>query len=125
MRTKKIWIAATLAIVICLALILSLRAGEQIYEVRPEVSLPEYRTDAARAIDAYERLMDRHMDLMTDLLTQTKSDSGRVDARLASIDSKLSDLLSRTARIERALGIALPADQNCTPDPNGKIAAQP
>lgn len=83
----------------------SIHGGEKTYEVRPYVSIPEYRTDAARAIDAYERLMDRYMGLTERNLTRIGTDLTGVVKKLDSIDAKLTELSTRMARIEIALGI--------------------
>lgn len=83
----------------------SIRGKETVYEVRPEVSLPEYRTDAARAIDAYERLMERVMDLTMRNITGLSVDSKTVIEKLDAIERRLDELSVRMARMEKALGI--------------------
>ena len=83
----------------------SIQGSEKTYEIRPEITLPENRTDAARAIDAYERLMDRLMDLTQRNLTGVNTDIKGIAEQLFSIDSKLTELSKRIARIEKALGI--------------------
>jgi hypothetical protein len=77
------------------------------YEIDPWITTPEYKTDTARAIDAYERLMERYMDLSESYLIDSQS----VAQKLESIDAKLTDLSARLERIEKALGI----------DPNGNL----
>lgn len=81
---------------------------EKVYEVRPEVTLPEYRTDAARAIDAYERLMERYMDLSAGSFTRLGSDSRAILNKLNAIETKLDELSQRIARIESKLGTEEP-----------------
>jgi len=111
MRTKKNLLAVAAGLVCCIAAVLfstSTQGGEKTYELRPEITLPEYRTDAARAIDAYERLMERYMDLMEMNLTRIGTDVQGLDKTLDSIDSKLTELCKRIARIEKALGIEQP-----------------
>jgi len=83
----------------------SIQGGQKTYEVRPQITIPEYRTDAARAIDAYERLMERYMDLTERNLVRIQTNLGSVVRKLDSIDSKLSELSARMARIEKALGV--------------------
>ena len=75
------------------------------YEVKPEITLPEYRTDTARAIDAYERMMDRFIDLTDRNLTRINTDVKDIAKKLVLIDCKLTELSTRMARIEKALGI--------------------
>ncbi|MHC4658127.1 MAG: hypothetical protein ACYS83_02970 [Planctomycetota bacterium] len=111
MRTKKnlLTIAAVLACcVVLIWLSTSIKGGERTYEVRPEIGIPEYRTDAARAIDAYERLMERYMDLTEGNLIRIGTDIQGAVRKLDSIDSKLTRLSTRMARIERALGLEKP-----------------
>lgn len=88
----------------------------EIYEVRPEVAIPEYRTDAARAIDAYERLMDRYLDLTQDNLAGFSADMHTALDKLDSIERELMRLSARVERIERSLGIvqAPPANEKNT-----------
>jgi len=85
----------------------SIQGGEKTYEVRPQITLPEYRTDTARAIDAYERLMDRYMGLTERNLTGIGTGLKGVVKKLDSIDAKLAELSTRMARIEKALAIVL------------------
>ena len=78
------------------------------YEFEQWITTPEYRTDAARAIDAYERLSERYADLVESQLVDCQGIAEKLD----SIDAKISDLSTRLGRIEKALGI----------DPNGNSA---
>ena len=95
------------------------------YEVEAQVySTPEYRTDATRAIDAYERLMTRYMDVTERNLTAISTDIGAVAARLDAIDNNVSKLDQRLERIERHLGI-LPPSVTPVPDPNNTPSAAP
>jgi len=111
MRTNKGLLAAAAGLVCCIVLILvstSIQGGEKTYEVRPQIGIPEYKTDAARAIDAYERLMERYMDLTEGNLARIGTDIQVVVKKLNSIDSKLDRLSTRMARIEKALGLEAP-----------------
>ena len=66
MRSKRRTHAAIAAVVIgtiILALSTSVGQNRRNYDVEAQVyTTPEYRTDASRAIDAYERVMERYMD---------------------------------------------------------------
>jgi hypothetical protein len=75
------------------------------YEVDTIVDVPEYKTDTARAIDAYERLMDRYMNLSEKLISQVGGDRQAVLTKLDLLDSRLADIATRLIRIENALGI--------------------
>jgi L-fucose isomerase-like protein len=81
------------------------------YEIDTVVDVPEYKTDAARAIDAYERLMDKYMDLSEKIVLKIGGDSQAVSTKLDSLDSRLADISTRLARIEKALGV----------DPNSEV----
>ena len=109
MRSRNL-LAVAAGLVCCVVLVWlspSIQGGERTYEVRPQITLPEYRTDAARAIDAYERLMDRYMGLTEKNLTRIGTGLKGVVKKLDSIDAKLTELSARMARIERGLGIVL------------------
>ena len=83
----------------------SIGASEQTYEIRPQISLPEYRTDAARAIDAYEILMERYMTITEKRLINVDTNIKAMMKKLDSIETKLTGLNRRIAGIERAVGI--------------------
>jgi len=83
-----------------------LDAADYRYELRPEIRLPEYRSDAARAIDAYERLMERYMQITERRLIGFDDSLDAVRHKLDLIDGKLNELSLRLGRIEQALGIA-------------------
>jgi len=108
MRTSRNLWASAFAIACCLAglwLSTSIQGSQKTYEVKPYITVPEYRTDAARAIDAYERLMERYMDLTEKNLFIVGTDIREVVKKLDSIDDKLTQLSARIGRIEKALGI--------------------
>jgi hypothetical protein len=83
----------------------SIQGSEKSYKIEPEITLPEYRTDTARAFDAYERLMDRFINLNEKNLTGINTDVKDIAKKLVLIDYKLTELSTRMARIEKALGI--------------------
>jgi hypothetical protein len=109
MKSKRNLLAIGAVVVICLVvarLAASIPDKGRTYEVEPQITtLPEYRTDAARAIDAYERLMERYMDLTEKHLLQVGGDCQTTATKLDSLDSRLAEISSRLARIEKALGI--------------------
>ena len=96
-----------LACFIALCFSTSIHGGQK-YEVRPTITIPEYRTDTARAVDAYERLMDRFMNMTERNLVGIDRDVKGVNRQLASINSKLSELSVRIANIEKKLDIETP-----------------
>ena len=93
----------------------STSGGEKTYELRPQISVPEYRSDATRAIDAYERMMERYMDITEGSLGMVDADIQTVLERLDSIDGKIGELSQRVARIEKALGIKPPQSSTAVP----------
>jgi len=106
MRTNAKRFGVLGCVVLCFLIWLcSIYAEDRRYEIRPEITLPEYRTDAARAIDAYERTMDRYMNMTERSLSGVNTDVKAVLMKLDAIDAKLSGLCTRVARIEGALGI--------------------
>jgi hypothetical protein len=77
---------------------------------------PEYQTDTTRAINAYEKLMDRYMDTTERSFSALSTDIKMLTVKLDAMDAKLASLDARLARIEQHLGIVtvLPA----AADPN-------
>ena len=125
MRNKRTLLAIAAAFAACILILwssTSIGGREITYEVHPQISVPEYRTDAARAIDAYERMMERSMNLNEKNLTAIGADLRKVVRILNSIDAKLTGLNTRVARIEKSLGIKQPKarakkNQTLTPTP--------
>ena len=108
MKKNRNLLAATAGLAVCAAVVwfsTSIQGVEKTYEVQPQITIPEYRTDAARAIDAYEHLMDRFMDLNERNLTNIAADIQIIAQKLDSIDAKLTHLSIRMVGIEKALGI--------------------
>lgn len=60
-------------------------------------------------MDAYERLMDRYVDLTERSLFNVSTDVREVLKKLDGVDQKLIELRNRIARIEKTLGIEQPA----------------
>jgi len=107
MKVNNNLLAVIAGIIVCSVVVFycpSIQGSQRTYEVQPQVSIPEYRTDAARAIDAYERLMERYMDLTERNLFGIGADVRVIAKRLDSIDSELKRLSTRMTEIEKALG---------------------
>jgi hypothetical protein len=95
-------------LIACLIVVLlsgSIQGSRKNYEVKPEITLPQYQNDTTRIIDAYERMMDRFIDLTESNLTGINTDVKDIAKKLVLIDCKLTELSTRMARIEKALGI--------------------
>ena len=111
MRTSKNVLAVAATIVCCIIAIwlsTSIQGGQRTYELQPRLTVPEYKTDVARITDAYERLMERYMDLTERNSALLGTDLRDVVMRLESIDSSLNELSARIAGIEKAFGIEQP-----------------
>ena len=91
-----VWLSATL------------QGDQKTYEIQPHLTIPEYKTDLARVMDAYERLMERYMDLTEQNQSMVGTDLKYVVTTLDSIDGRLAEFSARIARIETALGIEQP-----------------
>ena len=108
MTTNKNLLAVGVVVVCCITVVwfsTSIQGVPKTYELRPQISIPEYRTDAVRAIDAYERLMERYMDLTERNSIGISADLKEVIKKLYSIDDKLTELSTRIAKIEKTFGI--------------------
>ena len=108
MKSRKSFWAVVVVIVCTVIAVLfsgSIQGGQNTYELQPNLSIPAYKSDTVRAIEAYERLMDRYMDLTGSHLTTVGTDLRNIVTKLDSIDNRLKEMESRMARIERALGV--------------------
>ena len=99
-------------VVICCVIVVwfstSIQGDQKTYELQPQITIPEYRTDTARIVDAYERLIERYMDLTERNLAQIHIDIKDAVKKLDTVDRKLTELSARMTRIEKALGIESP-----------------
>ena len=111
MKTKRNIFAAAIGILACFAVVwlsTSLQGGQKTYELEPRLTIPEYKTDVARIMDSYERLMERYMDLTENNISMVGMDMKYVITKLDSIDDRLTELSARITRIENTLGIQQP-----------------
>ncbi|MGB2865154.1 MAG: hypothetical protein WBC05_17630 [Sedimentisphaerales bacterium] len=120
MKTNRNTLAVLIAIIACSVLVwlsASIQGGQKTYEIHPNLTMPEYKTDLIRVMDAYERLMERYMDLTEENQAMVGTDLRHVVTTLDSIDGRLSEFSARIARIETALGIEQPGSSlSPTPD---------
>lgn len=127
-------IAAAIIIgMIVLSLSTSTGRDRRTYEVDAQVySVPPAQSDATRAINAYERLMERHMDMterrlagLAEDIKMLAAEFDVVDARFTALDARLTQMDQRLARIEKHLGIApVSPPAPAKPDPNAPAARQ-
>jgi len=106
-------------IVVCMILLgLSTTTGRDRngYEVEAHVyGVAPAQSDAARAINANERLMERYMDMTERQLFDLAGELKVLTLKIDSVDARLAQLDQRLARIEKHLGIV---QTPVRPDPN-------
>jgi len=121
MKTNRNTLAVLAVIIACSILVwlsASIQGGQKTYEIHPNLTIPEYKTDLTRVMDAYERLMERYLDLTEQNQSMVGTDLKYVVTTLDSIDGRLAEFSARIARIETALGIdQSKSSQNPQPDP--------
>lgn len=117
-RRPSVAITAAVFCIVILWLSTSVGQNRRSYEVEAQVyTTPEYRTDASRAIDAYERVMERYMSVTERNFVEVLAYTQTITTRLDAIDAKLAKLDERLARIEKHLGIVPPVVAP-VPEPN-------
>ena len=118
-KQNKNILAVGVVLLVCLIVIgfsSSIQGGS--YKIRPEIILPEIQTDTTRTIDAYERLMERFMSMTERNLTGINRDVKDIAKKLVLINYRLTELSTKIAGIEKALGIEqseTQAEKTCTP----------
>jgi hypothetical protein len=121
MKTNRNILAVFAVIIACSVVVWlskSIQGSQKTYEIQPHLTIPEYKTDLARVMDAYERLMERYMDLTEQNQSIVGTDLKYVVTTQDSIDGRLTELSVRIARIETALGIDQPGSSlSPKPDP--------
>jgi hypothetical protein len=121
MKTNRNTLAILVVIIACSVLVwlsATLHGDQKTYEIQPRLTIPEYKTDLARVMDAYERLMERYLDLTERNQSMVGADLKYVITTLDSIDGRLAEFSARIARIETALGIdQQKSSPNPKPDP--------
>ena len=96
-----------LAVLVCVALLWSLAGaqGSKTYEIRPKIPEPVFQSESARALDAYERVIDRALELNSRQLDSMDLNVRDLSKQLSRVEAKLDRLLNRSVLIEYALGI--------------------
>ena len=102
---KMLIAAAVLALCIVLSSSTSIEGRDKDYEIRPEITLPEQKTDTTRFIESYERILDRLITTKERDQLNLTDNIGNISGKLEAIDKKLDDVLTRLGRIEKALNI--------------------
>jgi hypothetical protein len=101
-------IGTTMAIIGCVALLWSLAGAQntKTYEIRPQIPESLFKTESARAMDAYERMVDRTLELNARQLDAMDLNIKEVSKQLYRVEAKLDQLLDRSILVEYALGIS-------------------
>ena len=102
---KMSWIhAAVFTSVICVLIFCVVQrsgAADRTYEVRPEIDAGLIQGETMRVVAAYERLMDRYMDLVQSNLVGIDRDSQQILIKLEAIERKIDKLSERMDRMEK------------------------
>jgi hypothetical protein len=103
----------TAAVVVCACIVCAVTSSRgqehdfhnngRTYQFDGDVTLPEYKSDIDKLIDAYERMFDRLLYSMG-TVPQSNMDVNSLNKQLSAIDYKLNILNARMARIEESLG---------------------
>ncbi len=83
-------------------------SSEKRYEIRPEITLPEYKTDMDRLTDVYERMIDDYIKVMNQDLTQ-------IHIELQNVSEALDTMSDQLETIQRKLGIEILDTSNQPP----------
>ena len=83
-------------------------AEDKTYEIHPEIAVGPYQSETIRIMNAYERLMDRYMNMVEVNLKDMSRGNQATVKKLESIEAKLDAMSIRMGRIEKALGIESP-----------------
>jgi len=107
-KESKNLLAVCMIMVVCLVAwwASSIQGGVRKFEIKPEISLPESRTDAVRAIDAYESVTNRLMDMTERNLAGIHAEVKDISRMLVTIDTKLTELSKRMSKMEEALVVS-------------------
>ena len=118
-------VLVVLTVVVLFWLSTSIGRDRPHYGVEAQIyTTPEYRTDAGRAIDAYERTMERYMDATERNFVGLSADIRAVGIMVDTLNANLTRLDMRLDRIEKHLGI-VPQPVAPAPDPNAPLLPQP
>ena len=83
----------------------TLHSSEKHYEIHPEITLPESKTDVDRVIDAYERIIANYMKSTESNLAAIRIEMGTLTKKMDAMDKKISDLSTQVETIQKKLGI--------------------
>ncbi|MFA5783434.1 MAG: hypothetical protein WC962_01000 [Phycisphaerae bacterium] len=75
-------------------------------------SLPEYRSDTARAIDAYQQMINRMLDDNQQNWANLQQQLNTINAKLDKIQSDIDGISRQIGRIEEKMGIEDKPEEN-------------
>jgi hypothetical protein len=108
MSKNKILFVLGVAIAVCATVIAVTNSTherrEGRYEIENEISLPEYKNNIDKMIDAYERMVDRLL-YATSSGIKFNADANAIYKKLSDIDNKLTVITAKLENIEKTLGI--------------------
>jgi hypothetical protein len=119
MKTRRTFVSLTAILLACTAFFwLATSSGvEKKLEVQT-YNLPEYRSDTARAIDAYQQMINRLLDDNERSRGVLQEQMNTVITKLDKIQADLDALSLRIARIEKKMGIEeAPPENKPAPGP--------
>lgn len=116
MKTRRTFISLIVIALVCAAFLwLAVSYGvEKTVEVQT-YNLPEYRSDTARAIDAYQQMINRMLDDNDRNWGMVQEQLNTINVKLDKVLSELDIISGRIARIERKMGIEEPEENEPKP----------
>ncbi len=104
MKTRRTFVSFIVIVLACAAFFwLAVSHGvEKTYEVH---ALPEYQSDTARAIDAYQQMINRMLDDNDRNWGMMQEQLNTINGKLDKILSELDSISGQIARIEKKMGI--------------------
>ncbi len=120
-------IKKTIVILGCVVLLWALTGAQgakgKTYEIHPQIPESVFKSDSVKALEAYERMVDRVLAINSRQLDSMEISIKSMSTQLNRVEMKLDMLLNRTLLIENALGISnLNAKNTCkkasVADPN-------
>jgi hypothetical protein len=115
MNTKlKKMIAILGCVVLLWAFTVAQGAKGRTYEIHPQIPESVFKSDSVKALEAYERMVDRVLAINSRQLDSMELNIKSMSTQLNRVEMKLDMLLNRTLLIENAPGIShLNAKNNC------------
>lgn len=81
-------------------------------------SVPSAKSDTVHVVEAYERLMERYMDITEENFALVSTDMQAILSEMRETNKQLKDFDKRLARIEKHLGIEPEKDEGKTKEPS-------